>query len=885
MLLLKLKCGASELNLFDRVETFPREDQIKDEGQTVTVQLYLKLASDVDRASQEVQALLHDLLWYRQQAYAYEQMHVGEPVYLGMKFYDGNSYDTLMGRGWVWKRLSGAGCIQHTLDEDWMLRMEDGKLATTLVFTCAPVRGYHSQMVYAWQPWGDRWVGRARGAIRTTDQGGLFLEGACTNLLPNSDFENEADTDLNWITYSADGLTSDTENSDPDLVWNGYFSQLLVNRSGVNSGLFYQVYTPANTNPHTLSCYVRRLDGSPVTSSEVKLAFHGVQVVPTFTAQADRPGWYRVSYTGAVTVAAKEYGIYVLHGETVIVDSFQLEEGSYASSLVYGNLGRGYSFSGTAHNSTSVRAAAGINYRNAVGTVGYILPQDKGTVLVVWKAPRAYNGFSADPYFFYCGSMRAWYDISPTRQFSFTDGTNTVSVAASAFAADDVLFLFFRYGPSGLAIRVYNASGALLGATTDASYGSATSTYFLLLALTCAASAVATGYTPPTPNVAFWLGSDGTPAGQCGEVQELQIWREELTAAECEARAKAGRGEGQMPYLWSLVGTGAVYNHDDASEDNWVEFGNAPGDFDAGLKLFVTNSLATTPLYLYVGQMRRAVPRSDLPSKRYLVGCFYDPWLEAEDGSASYDANTSTVADANCSAGNKARVSPSTTAEVKRINVPVCNEPEDLWKYLGRWRCILRTYTANADRFQIRLRAVTGAYAADYTPQVYADADSVWRPLTPTDQWLDVPAFAIDPKLAQEFRPGDWAAAVDGVYCYIEVYVQAGAAAGSVDIDGILMLPQDNEGMVTLASTADWPQNRVIMLDSIGDVSMAIVHDQDGERLKSGGLYEGTRFTLPVREPCGMAFMWRRSGTGYPWTISDNIGITAKIRPRYQKVC
>jgi hypothetical protein len=713
-------------------------------------------------------------------------------------------------------------------------------------------------MIYAWQPWFDRWVGLAQGALKTKAQGGLFMEAAGTNLIPNSDFENEADTDNSWTAEA--GLTP-SENSDPDLVYNGYFSIKLV--CGAAAKTFTVTYTAANTNTHALSCYARGLDGRALTSSDCQLHYAGNDLTTTFTADADRPGWYRLTATAAGVASPQVLGIKVKASKTVVVDSFQFEENNYSTPLMYGNLGRGYSFSGASHTTSSVRAAAGICFRNAVGTVGWTLPQDKATVLVVWKAPRAYDGFSADPYYFYSGSMRAYYDISPTRQWTLVDGTNTLTLGATSFAADDVLFLLFRYGPSGLAIRVYNSSGVLVASTSSATY------------------------TPPAVNAALWIGSDSTPAGQCGEVQECQIWHEELTAAECESRAKAGRGEGQLPYLWSSAGTGAILNHDDtgANHDNWIELGNAPGDFDAGLKLFVQNTAAITPLFLYVGQMRRGVPRTDLPSKRYLVGNHADVWLEVEDGSASYPATVATIVDAAASAGNKARYTPVATSEVKCVNVPVCNEPEDLWKYVGRWRCVILAYTASADNFQVRLRAVTGAYSADYTAQVYADANSVWRPVTPTDQWLDIPAFAIEPALAQEFRPGDWASGADGVYAYIELYAQAVAAAGSIDFDAVLLLPQDNEGMVTLAATADWPQNRHVMLDSIGDVSMCVVHDNDLERLKSGGLYEGTRFTLPVREPCRMIFMWRRSGTGYPWTIADTCTITAKCRPRYQKVC
>lgn len=73
--------------------------------------------------------------------------------------------------------------------------------------------------------------------------------------------------------------------------------------------------------------------------------------------------WQRVVFTATVGQAATaKVGPEIFNGAAAVatafnVDGFQIEQKSYASSLAAGSLGTGYSWAGTAHASTSTRAA------------------------------------------------------------------------------------------------------------------------------------------------------------------------------------------------------------------------------------------------------------------------------------------------------------------------------------------------------------------------------------------------------------------------------------------------------------------------------------------------------------------------------------------------
>ncbi len=859
----KLTCGTRELNLHDTAVYNLRSDGFDDGGQVVSLTMRLQ---DANSQAANISKLIHELEWFNRRAIEYSEEHVGQPVWLGIKLDDGNSYDTVFGRGYLWKQLVGrhaegeyavkySGLDLHQISAN--SRIDEFEIT----FRCKERKAPQGERIYPWETKEDRWVGLAQGGIRTEDYGGVIIEEAASSIFTNSSFENEADTDLGW-TKSA-SVTA-TETSDPEWVYSGYFGQVLANSSSTASGTLLQSITAAASNSYRFAA--KALDGSAPTSTGIWHIYNNAIISGgSYTAKEDN--WYEVAVENfAGTGGAACAGIGIAAGKSYALDFLDFQPLPYLTTSVYGNFGRGFTFSGTAHQSKSLRATGGLSYRNAESTVPYCLPRDKATAKVIAEAPYASTQYANDGYLLYCGSLRLHWDKANNR-LEFTDGTNTATSASATFAKSQILYVFAEYGSAGLGVYAYTLSGTTV---------------------TSLCSGTASAYAAPAVGTPLYIGSDSTPANQWnGEIQEVQIWAAELTEAERTACVTRGRGHGELPYLWSHTGTGTIYNTDDAVAltHNFVELGNVPGDFDAGTKVHIKNNSAVTPMYIYVGQQRRAIPRTDLPAFRNWVGCHYDPFLEAEAGITSYDSNSATAACTLATSACAVKTAPSTTTNMLRVKIPICNEPEDLWRYHGIWRVIGRFQAPTADKFQVQWQVVTGKNEGPNTPQVYLDADSVWRPSSTKEQIVTIPSYYVDPANLQEFyRPGDWAAATASAFCYLEYNLEADVASGSVWCDGVLLLPQDYEAYGKIASTNSWPQNYYLILDTASHEHRAyFAFDADKERFYDGVDFSG-KFHLPVKEACAMVFMHRESGTGNPWVIADQMVISAKYRPRYKGI-
>lgn len=863
----KLVCGNREVNLCDMSTYNLRAEGFDDDGQNVTLTWVLK---DANKATATVYKLIHELDWFNHRAIEYAEEHVGQPVWLGIKADDGNPYDTVFGRGYLWKQLYGRHseseyAIQYDAVDISNLTMYGRLDEFKATFRCRERKGALGERIFPWETREDRWIGIAQGGIRQESYGGIIIEPATTSFCTNSSFENEGNAALGW-TASASVTASST--ADPAFVYAGYFGMILAN-AGAASGTLLQSITAAASN--SLRFYAKLLDGSAATSLICGPVYNGAAVTgASYTLKEN--GFYAVEaedITG--TGGAASAGIWVAASKSIAVDLLDWQNRLYLTSPIYGNMGRGFSFSGTAHQSSSIRAVGGLSYRNADSTVPYELPREKATVLFITKTPRASSQYNIDGYLGYCGSLRWHWDQANSR-FEFTDGTNTATSASATFVRNAVLYVFVQYGSGGLRTDSYTLSS-----------GTATSL----------ASGSAAAYAAPAPSTPLYVGSNSTPAYHWGgEIQEVQCWAYELTETQRQARVTKGRGWAELPYLWSHTGTGTIYNCDDSVNGNrgFVEIANVPGDYDAGAKIHVKqNTASITPLYIYVGQMRRALPRTDLPAFRHYVGCHYDPFLEAEGGLSSYDANSTTAA---CSSGSTAatggcavKTVPSTTTNTLRVKVPVCNEPENLWKYHGIWRVIGRFRAATADQYKVQYQVITAKNSGPNTPQFYLEGDSVWRPGLSKDQVVTIPSYYVDPSNLQEFyRPGDWAATSSSAFCYIEYNLEAETASGSVYCDGLLLLPQDYEAYGKVNSTSSWPQNYYLVMDTASHEHRSFfAYDNDKERFHDGVDMSG-KFHLPVHEPCAMTFVHRRSGTGNPWVIGDQMVITGKYRPRYKRL-
>jgi len=870
MILLKLKCADRELDLLDWTETYPKDGAFKSAGETVIARIYVKKPW---LRSKEIESFLHELAWFNKMAIQFNTRFIGSPVELWVKVDDGidQGTDTLFGQGWVHKKLGGYDeisdpAIRWELHDEWMSQIEDGKLREiALHFKCAPVVGYRGEMMWAWEPEHPRWAGIAQGAIDHDASGGLILLPGITNRIGNCAFGHEADTDNGWSFNPGTAGTS-TENTGRRYIYHGYFSYLLE-VSGNNESWFRNA-TCANTNTHTLTAYVRRKDGGTVDATVCRLLWQSTMVTPdSYEESTERPGFYRLSYSAAGSTSSLGYGVVVIDGNSVFVDAFQLEEFPLATPFVCGDKGRGYSFSTAGdYTSMSVRAAAGVKYRNAPGTVQMMRPNDTGQIMVAWEAWADAGSFPTSPasadlsMMFYeeTTGFRGFLHHSTIRM-QIHDGTDSATSGILSFSKGDKLYFFFEWGPDGKRVRVFNEAGTRLTQ-------SGLSTYNI----------------PVSPGAHVWVGSNNTPADHAWNILQVQIWDRVLTEAEQIARVQCGVGDAELPFLRTESGDGTLVNHDDdgANHDNWFEVDNVPGDMDAAVALFIKNTQANPYRFLYVGQQRPGKTRDDLPTHK--VGNPWRPWLEATDGAASYDSDTSDSSTSDGSYGKVAKTTPSNTSNNPRINIPVCNEPEQLPWHMGRFIALMRMKVTNANRFKAQLACVTAKHQGTVTPQVTAEVSGSYVPLLPKEQVFNIPSSQEKAHDALEWLPGDWAVGTDGVFCYIKYWLQATVASGDVYLDGMMLLPADICGWAIITSGDYWPQNKYAMISTLGGIASRFVHSDDSERFFAHLDYEGTLLTLPVKEPCVMVIVTRDNSSPYVWDIADTFSVSMKILPRYQ---
>ena len=115
-----------------------------------------------------------------------------------------------------------------------------------------------------------------------------------------------------------------------------------------------------DTSVYTISAYVKREDGAPITTSDVRLFFQQTRTVNIAHYQDD---WYLVWYTGNGTGAEASYGIAAPQlGVPIIVAGVQIEQTAYPTPFIAGDLGQGHSWTGTPYKSDCTRTNTHLVY-------------------------------------------------------------------------------------------------------------------------------------------------------------------------------------------------------------------------------------------------------------------------------------------------------------------------------------------------------------------------------------------------------------------------------------------------------------------------------------------------------------------------------------------
>lgn len=409
------------------------------------------------------------------------------------------------------------------------------------------------------------YIGSPTGLAR-----GLRVPEATTNKATNPIF-GHATFGNGW---TAGANVTATANYDKRFILFGRVSAKLVSVSGSANHTYTQSLT-LTVATYTGSAYIKKADGSAVTSSDVVIyEADGGETASTYQALGD--GWYRVwaSWTGAAS--AKAIGIALnAVGAGVYLAGFQVEALAYPTLICHGDM-MGCSWAGTAHASASSRTAASL----AVDTYAS-LNVIEGTVRVVMEmdCTQTSGNFRVFQHFIAAAFLDCYY-LAADDKFYLTDGTNTISSAAQTFAVGDKIVLHATWKAG--ALNLYKAGANIATGAT---------------------------YTPPlgTGNLYIGAANDATENLR-GLILGFETWDRAMSATEVandyanvyQIAADGGRVS-CLPWVYNTTTIDM--------ENDLVVIGGIPGSVDADTTLDIAHETTTGPgsydLYINLNPMPR----------------------------------------------------------------------------------------------------------------------------------------------------------------------------------------------------------------------------------------------------------------------------------------
>jgi len=217
---------------------------------------------------------------------------------------------------------------------------------------------------------------------------GLVVEEATTNLIVNPSFEvNVSD---GWTMGGMDTWTRITT----DNVFGTACGRLYKAALGA-TGYIYSPYIVATPGVgYSFSAYVKRSQLASDGIVSVRMYFcdaaHAQISYVNQELTSQKPGWVRVPVSGTAPALTAFIWCFVYVSSAagnpaeVLLDGMQAEAKVYATSYCDGSLGYGYAWTGTAHASTSTRAA---NECNLDAHVGLISGKDTVSYRTVVQMP------------------------------------------------------------------------------------------------------------------------------------------------------------------------------------------------------------------------------------------------------------------------------------------------------------------------------------------------------------------------------------------------------------------------------------------------------------------------------------------------------------------
>jgi hypothetical protein len=309
--------------------------------------------------------------------------------------------------------------------------------------------------------------GYVSGSNTFVGKEGIFVEDGTTNKIPNPSFESDGYSD-GWTLSGGSTAPSTTTT----FTKFGNKALSLVANDTNNRNVYTSVATGGGT--HTLSAYVYRYSTSTagVINNTVAQLFFNNAAQSTTIYQNIGGGWWRLSYTGTAN-ATDNFGVTIVQDSgIIIIDGVQLEANNLVTSYTDGSLGSGYSWTGTANNSTSSKGLSGISYP-ASGNIS----NTAGAISIWVKMPIANTTFPASSYNTIwkvdADGTGDWFELRYDRYtnsftfFKFLNHSSTAVTVAKAYVPNEWVHLVGTWSSSsGISLSVNNGTAATNSNTT-----------------------------------------------------------------------------------------------------------------------------------------------------------------------------------------------------------------------------------------------------------------------------------------------------------------------------------------------------------------------------------------------------------------------------------
>lgn len=408
----------------------------------------------------------------------------------------------------------------------------------------------------------DDTIGHTDGTSR-----GVIVPPGVTNLITNPVFGSGT---TGW-TASAATLTA-TLTEDSEHVLFGWQSAFLQNTASL-AGYYAQQLTLTAATRYVFSCYLRRPGGGEVTEDHIRMYYDGSFSISDIFSVGG--GWYRAyaSFTGSGALAYA--GLQVNAMISVIMTGFQVEEKNavpYVPSPLAVGSWPGHAWSGTRHQSTSVRTAGRIR----LPTTALLLGVSEGSIRAC-LVPDNYASSLPTGYIFDAGGASAFslrFDTA-ANTFIFTIGASTITSAAQTWVARTPVVIHVTWSQGTFKLYV---NGALEG------------------------TLVATSL--PVIGAYLYIGSDNAGANQFyGTLAGFTIFDAEFSLAQVTddytnviEMLTDDHIVDWIPWMWTKDGDNIVDNSNPpnnlpSSLDNYCVVGGVPGNGAAYTKIVADASI------------------------------------------------------------------------------------------------------------------------------------------------------------------------------------------------------------------------------------------------------------------------------------------------------